>query len=340
MKINFLFLLILTFPAAAQQTAEKKVFKVTNLESATTPISTLLYGNFIELGYGIQVESMWSEMFFNRSFEKFMPYRIINKLWYDVVYDEKDPSKGYERDWSKFDWYHSGYEHNSWFAAPGTPPKASVIDDTCTFIITTTPLRKVVLSPIKGGSGHGEQCLMVTNNENTEWAAVAQEGKLFKKGETYQFTGMMKPASGKKEAEIRIYPQGKWDNPLFTFPLKNLADSFTLQSISIVNSTFDGYVTFSLWIPGKSSLLIDDFSMKPASNYYGWRNEAVDVFKQLGPKVVRFPGGCFASFYDWKEGIGPYSSVFPGIPISGADRTTTMWERLNLPCFARQPARK
>ena len=176
---------------------------------------------------------------------------------------------------------------------------------------TTTPLRKVVLSPVKGGSGHGEQCLMVTNNENAEWGAVAQEGKLFKKGETYLFTGMMKSASGNKEAEIRIYPQGKWENPLFTFPLKNLTDSFALQSISIANPTFDGYVTFSLWIPGKSSLLIDDFSMKPSSNYYGWRNEAVDVFKQLGPKVVRFPGGCFASFYDWKEGIGPYSERIP-----------------------------
>jgi hypothetical protein len=141
---------------------------------------------------------------------------------------------------------------------------------------------------------------MVTNNENTEWGAVAQEGKLFKKGETYQFTGMLKSVSGKKEAEIRIYPQGKWDSPLFIFPLNNLSDSFASQSISIINSVYDGYVTFSLWIPGKSSLLIDDFSLKPVSNYYGWRNEAVEVFKQLNPKVVRFPGGCFASFYDWK----------------------------------------
>jgi alpha-L-arabinofuranosidase len=311
MKINFLFLLLLTFPAAAQQNTENKVFKVTNLESASTPVSSLLYGNFIELGYGIQVESMWSEMFFNRSFEKFMPYRMINKLWYDVVYDEKDPSKGYESDWSKFDWYHSGYEHNSWFAAPGMPPKASLIDDTCTFIVTTTPVRKVVLSPVKGGSGHGEQCMMVTNNEDTEWGAVAQEGKLFKKGETYQFTGMMRSSSGNKEAEIRIYPQGKWDNPLFTVPLKNLTDSFVLQSVSFTNPAYEGYVTFTLWIPGKSSLLIDDFSMKPASNYYGWRKEAVDIFKQLSPKVVRFPGGCFASFYDWKEGIGPYSRRIP-----------------------------
>lgn len=311
MKYFSLLFLMIALSCMAQQKTNQPVFKVTANEITKTPVSSLLYGNFIELGYGIQVESMWSEMFFNRSFEKFMPYRVINKLWYDVVYDENDLSKGYEKDWSKFDWYHSGYEHNSWFAAPGTPPKASLIDDSSTFIETVTTLRKVVLSPVKGGSGHGEQCLMAANDETTEWGAVAQEGKLFKKGETYNFTGMIKSLSGKKEAEIRIYPQGKWDSPLFTVPLKNLADSFTWQSVSIVNKTYDGYVTFSLWIPGKSSLVIDDFSMKPASNYYGWRTESVDVFKQLSPNVVRFPGGCFASFYDWKEGIGPYSERVP-----------------------------
>jgi alpha-N-arabinofuranosidase len=314
MRSIYLFLvsagLCLTISLGAQTTSSRQLFKVSTGEIATEPISPLLYGNFIELGYGIQVESMWSEMFFNRSFESFMPYRDINKLWYDVVYDERDLSKGYERDWSVFDWYHSGYEHNSWFAAPGTPPKGSWIDDTSRFIITVTPLKKVVLSTIKGGSGHGLQCLQVTNNEESDWAGVAQEGKLLKKGETYNFTGMIKSVSGTPKAEIRIYPQGNWTTPLFTYPLDSLTSSFCLLPSSFCLN-YEGYITFSLWIPGKSAIQIDDFSMKPVSAYYGWRKEAVEVFKQLKPKVVRFPGGCFASFYDWKEGIGPYSQRIP-----------------------------
>ena len=250
-------------------------------------------------------------MFFNRSFEKFMPYRDINKLWYDVVYDEKDLSKGYEKDWSKFDWYHSGYEHNSWFAAPGTPVKGSWIADSSTFIITRTPEKKVILTPIKGGSGHGEQCLQVSNQEEKDWAAVAQEGKLLRKGETYNFRGIIKLVSGANQAEVRIYPQGKWDRPVFSLPIKNLTNNFSEQTFSFKNIDFEGYATFSLWIPGGTTILIDDFSLKPAANYYGWRNDAVEIFKQLKPKVVRFPGGCFASFYDWKQGIGPYSERVP-----------------------------
>jgi len=77
------------------------------------------------------------------------------------------------------------------------------------------------------------------------------------------------------------------------------------------NTSFDGYATFSLWIPPKSSLTVDDFSLKPTDNYYGWRPDVVEVFKKVNPGVVRFPGGCFASFYDWKEGVGPLSERVP-----------------------------
>ena len=152
-------------------------YKVTAAEYSREPLSPLLYGNFIELGYGLQVEAMYGEMLFNRSFERFLPYRSINKSWYDLYFDESHPEKGYEKDWSKFDWYHSGYEHNSWYAAPGTPGKGSCIADEDTFFLTETPQRKVTLTPVEGGSGHGRQCLRVRNDEDARWAALAQDGK-------------------------------------------------------------------------------------------------------------------------------------------------------------------
>ena len=62
---------------------------------------------------------MWSEMFFNRSFEPFPSYKWINKELYDLWIDPKYPDKGYKVDWSQEDWYHSGYEHNPWFCISG-----------------------------------------------------------------------------------------------------------------------------------------------------------------------------------------------------------------------------
>ena len=309
----FAFIFFLSFYVMGENPSqpEPTVYTLTTDEIAKKPIGPLLYGNFIELGYGMQVEAMWGEMFFNRSFEAFYPYREINKIWCDLYYDERDWSKGYEADWSKFDWYHSGYEHNSWFAAPGVSHKPSVIVDSSTFIQRTTPERKIILQPLKGGSGHGTQCLKISNEETSRWGAVAQSGKWLQKGATYLFSGMMKSEKGRLVAEIQIYPEGNWDNPILTIPVEIADGKFTKRTVEIENHDFTGYATFSLWIPPQSSIEIDDFSMKPEDSYYGWRKDVVEAFKKVNPQIVRFPGGCFASFYNWRDGIGSYSERVP-----------------------------
>lgn len=40
-------------------------------------------------------------------------------------------------------------------------------------------------------------------------------------------------------------------------------------------------------------------------NTRGYRNDVVDALKALKVPVVRWPGGCFADEYHWREGIGP-----------------------------------
>ena len=40
-------------------------------------------------------------------------------------------------------------------------------------------------------------------------------------------------------------------------------------------------------------------------NVCGFRKSIVDSFKKIAPPVLRWPGGCFAETYDWREGIGP-----------------------------------
>jgi len=40
-------------------------------------------------------------------------------------------------------------------------------------------------------------------------------------------------------------------------------------------------------------------------NTRGIRNDVVAALKEIAPSVVRWPGGCFADTYHWKDGIGP-----------------------------------
>jgi alpha-L-arabinofuranosidase len=40
------------------------------------------------------------------------------------------------------------------------------------------------------------------------------------------------------------------------------------------------------------------------ANLNGIRKELVDEMRKIHPAVVRYPGGCFADSYDWRDGIG------------------------------------
>jgi alpha-L-arabinofuranosidase len=50
-----------------------------------------------------------------------------------------------------------------------------------------------------------------------------------------------------------------------------------------------------VWVGEKSAI--------PNTN--GYRNDVVDALKNLHVPVVRWPGGCFADEYHWRDGIGP-----------------------------------
>jgi alpha-N-arabinofuranosidase len=43
----------------------------------------------------------------------------------------------------------------------------------------------------------------------------------------------------------------------------------------------------------------------PIPNTRGIRNDVVEALKEISIPVLRWPGGCFADIYHWKDGIGP-----------------------------------
>lgn len=46
-------------------------------------------------------------------------------------------------------------------------------------------------------------------------------------------------------------------------------------------------------------------------NVHGFRREMIDRLAELNPPVIRWPGGCFAETYDWRDGIGKKRPVRP-----------------------------
>ena len=44
-------------------------------------------------------------------------------------------------------------------------------------------------------------------------------------------------------------------------------------------------------------------------NYNGIRKAAVDALAKIEPPVMRWPGGCYADMYHWRDGIGPERKI-------------------------------
>ncbi|MBQ7379761.1 MAG: hypothetical protein IJW70_08840 [Clostridia bacterium] len=277
-----------------------KLTVTTNYHS--TPISRKLASNFIELGYGLQVEGMIAEMFFNRSFEPFYPYRMINKLWYDLLEDENDHSSRCETDWRVFDWYHSSYEHNAWFAFPGTAGH-QLIEDDSTFVIEHSPTADVHISIVEGGC-HGEHAMRVANDSD-DLGGLAQDGKYCFAGVTYTFKGKIKRLSGDPTLKIAVFKEGSVSDPVAVCALGAVGDDYTEVSAAFTVSK-EGRYTFALLLSAHTSVLCDDFSLMPSDAICKMKKSAVEAGAYVSPAVVRWPGGCFASFYNWRDGVGAY----------------------------------
>jgi len=43
----------------------------------------------------------------------------------------------------------------------------------------------------------------------------------------------------------------------------------------------------------------------PIANTHGYRNDVLAALKHIHVPVIRWPGGCFADDYNWRDGIGP-----------------------------------
>src|ERR671916_2795615 len=43
----------------------------------------------------------------------------------------------------------------------------------------------------------------------------------------------------------------------------------------------------------------------PTADEGGFRRDVLDLVRELGPTLVRYPGGNFVSSYRWEDGVGP-----------------------------------
>ncbi|MDY0357230.1 MAG: DUF1080 domain-containing protein [Sedimentisphaerales bacterium] len=69
----------------------------------------------------------------------------------------------------------------------------------------------------------------------------------------------------------------------------------------------DANATFQVIVPAGGNVRLDQVSMMPQSWQAagGFRPDLLKAIAEIRAPIIRWPGGCFASPYRWKDGIGP-----------------------------------
>jgi alpha-N-arabinofuranosidase len=97
---------------------------------------------------------------------------------------------------------------------------------------------------------------------------------------------------GAGESERQTIAVGKLSSKYATKPLRFRAGGSTDKGrLEIIGS-------------GKGTFRIGTVSVMPADNIKGMRPDTLKLLKELNSPIYRWPGGNFASGYDWRDGIG------------------------------------
>jgi alpha-L-arabinofuranosidase len=276
------FLLLAAAPVGA---APPVLVRVTARELAAKPVNPLIYGNFIESGFGRQVDGLRAEMLFNRSFERIPPFK---GKW--LTYPAGT-------DLTRLSWWHSGYEESEWRLQPGNPDAQ--------FSISAYM-----------GFHHGKQAAQVANRSAKLPAVLAQGGLVLRRGTGYSLRGFARAGRAANRPEtgtltIALEKEGAQRERIAEAAVKLSGDAWTELKAEFANPAYDGRAALAISVPPGAAVFLDDMSLMPADHLGGWRRDAVELLRAVRPAIIRFPGGCYASFGNWRDGIGPASSRRP-----------------------------
>jgi len=256
-------------------------------EWTTRPAPREIFGHFIESGFGRQAPGMWSEMLFNRAFREVPPYYIATWEWLGIDqehYNENAP------------FWHSGYEEHDWEFIGPVKIKRLIGDHTY----------------------KGTTALCVTNPEEGTVCGVKQEGLHLQKGRKYRFELMACAQGSISEAGLDGFGDNSYAEELKPVKITIAGQEHIMEVNTLTKEqewVFEAQETevaaLSITFDWQGAVVFSCASLMPADNMNGWRRDVVEQMRKIAPPVIRFPGGCFVSFYRWQSSIGPRNTRDP-----------------------------
>lgn len=163
------------------------------------------------------------------------------------------------------------------------------------------PFGGAKVSTVTGEALNGDKCRLIV--ATGEPAGLAQRPMAIRAGEVYRGSLWLR-GDAPRGVTVR-FVVGNMVAAEQTLPAPS--DSWQEYAIELKPTASADDAELQVGLRGPGAVRLDQVSLMPDSwrQQGGFRPDLLDAVAQLRPPVIRWPGGCFASPYRWKDGIGP-----------------------------------
>ncbi|HEY1800905.1 MAG TPA: alpha-L-arabinofuranosidase C-terminal domain-containing protein [Terriglobales bacterium] len=136
----------------------------------------------------------------------------------------------------------------------------------------------------------------------TSHASIYQINIEVQKNHRYTFYVYLK-LRGTGEAWVELDKNGSTLAPRQEFT--GISDHWQKYTAEFTPSDDTKNARIQIGVEGHGTFWIDSASLMPADNFHGMRRDVIAALRPLHLPILRYPGGCFADEYHWRNGIGP-----------------------------------
>jgi alpha-L-arabinofuranosidase len=149
---------------------------------------------------------------------------------------------------------------------------------------------------------------------------VSQSGMYVKAGEPLRLSAHLRANDVQGPVKATIWGEGK---VYATAELSPIGNDWKRLEATLTPSGTDTHATLTLSFRGPGTLWIDQVSLMPTKNVFGWRTDVAEALKALKPGIIRFGGSTIEGF-DWRATIGdadkrvPFTTCWGGLEPANA----------------------
>ena len=135
---------------------------------------------------------------------------------------------------------------------------------------------------------------------------------------------------------VKLWVKALTDNASVSFGVNSAEKRFNIpqneKSHTELSFDFDGIDMENgcFTIKADGDVAVFEASLMMTDNFYGMRRDCIEALKYISPSSLRFPGGCAADHFDWKQSL---KSPEFRVPAHGGDKWFLFRDTYNQDCL-------